>query len=95
MSVESLTTTDILVNNIQSVVSINNHASMKLSVTNYLVCKVQLKALLIAYDLVGYVDGTKTCRTSKDVGIILSFMLSFPKNYNIFGCKWLFLIKLI
>lgn len=31
---------------------------------------------------------------SKDVGIILSFMLSFLKNYNIVGCKWLFLIKL-
>jgi len=64
MSVESLSTTVILVNNTQLVVSINNHASTKLSVTNYPACKVQLKALLIAYDLVGYVDGIKTCTTS-------------------------------
>jgi len=68
MFVESLATTDILVNNTQLVVFINNHAYVKLSVINYPVCKVQLKALLSAYDLVGYVDGTKTCQLLKTSG---------------------------
>nr|KYP46588.1 hypothetical protein KK1_031818 [Cajanus cajan] len=51
----------IQISNSQSVVVLNNHATVKLNGMNYPAWKVQLNALLVGYDLSGFVDGELTC----------------------------------
>ena len=45
----------------RSVVVLNVQHSLKLTSTNYSAWKVQMSALFIGYDLVGFIDGTNTC----------------------------------
>lgn len=45
----------------QPVTALYTQASIKLNGSNYPVWRVQLNALLVGYDLIGFVDGTNTC----------------------------------
>ncbi|KAJ1443875.1 gag-polypeptide of LTR copia-type [Sesbania bispinosa] len=49
--------------NNQSIIALNTQNSIKLTGSNFPAWKIQLDALLIGYDLVGFVDGTNTCPT--------------------------------
>ena len=45
----------------KSVVVLNVQHSLKLNSTNYTAWKVQMNALLIGYDLIGFIDGSNSC----------------------------------
>ncbi|KAJ1379217.1 hypothetical protein SESBI_47095 [Sesbania bispinosa] len=47
--------------NSKYVFALNTQNSIKLTGTNFRAWRVQLNALLIGYDLIGFVDGTNTC----------------------------------
>lgn len=58
----SSTTSEIQINsNANTVIALNTHASLKLNSSNFPAWHVQFNALLVGYDLIGYVDGTKLC----------------------------------
>ena len=44
-----------------SVIALNTQNSTKLTGANYPAWRVQMNALLVGYDLIGFVDGTNTC----------------------------------
>lgn len=55
----SSTTSEIpITSNANSVVVLNTHSSLKLNSSNFPAWHVQFNALLVGYDLIGYVDGT-------------------------------------
>ena len=54
-------TIDIIPPSNNSVLALNTQNSTKLNGNNYPAWRVQLNALLIGYDLIGFVDGTTTC----------------------------------
>lgn len=47
----------------QIVVALNTQHSIKLTANNYPAWQVLMNALLVGHDLIGYVDGTKPCRS--------------------------------
>ncbi|KAJ1411642.1 hypothetical protein SESBI_20957 [Sesbania bispinosa] len=47
--------------NSKSIFALNTQNSIKLIDTNYPTWRVQLNALFIGYDLIGFVDSTHTC----------------------------------
>jgi len=56
----SSATSDIQINsNANTVIALNTHAFLKLNSSNFPALHVQFYALLVGYDLIGYVDGTK------------------------------------
>ena len=47
--------------NITSIIALNTQIFTKLTTTNYTAWRVQMNALLVGYDLIGFVDGTNRC----------------------------------
>lgn len=63
----SSTTSEISITpNTNSVIALNTHSSVKLSSNNFPAWQVQFNALLVGYDLIGYVDGTTASPTQTD-----------------------------
>ena len=63
----SSTTSEISITpNTNSVIALNTHSSVKLSSSNFPAWQVQFNALLVGYDLIGYVDGTTASPTQTD-----------------------------
>ena len=63
----SSTTSEISITpNANSVIVLNNHSSVKLSSNNFPAWHVHFNALLVGYDLIGYVDGTTASPAQTD-----------------------------
>ncbi|PNX80561.1 hypothetical protein L195_g036565 [Trifolium pratense] len=63
----SSTTSEIpITSNKDSVIALNTHSSLKLTNSNFPAWSVQFNALLVGYDLIGYVDGTNTSPATTD-----------------------------
>lgn len=63
----STTTSEIpITSNTNSVIVLNTHSSLKLNSSNFPAWHVQFNALLVGYDLIGYVDGTGAVPATTD-----------------------------